>query len=210
MLKNKLLLGTLSFFLCLNLEANETFKDLGIYGNQYEIIEEDALVNMQKEFKKISKEQIIEAASKASKDVYIAKTDIGHCLVSKDKTLDPTITLKEPIDLSKYGVYIDAGTTINPLEQGFINSYILVIDTNDSLQLKLAEKLSQSTSGNLMILVANGNMLKVQHLTNEIYKLDIPMMNAFKLECVPTVFIQQEKQFFVREFALRKQDGKGF
>lgn len=209
MLKSKFYFAAISFFACLNLLAIETFKDLGTYGNQYEIKEEDAFVNMQKEFKKISKEQIVEAASKASKEVFIAKTDMGNCLVSKDKTFDPTITLKEPIDLSKYGVYIEAGTTFNPLEKGFISSYILFINANDPLQIQLAEQLSQSTSGNLMIIVSNGNMLKVQHLTNEIYKLDTPTINAFHLECVPTVFVQQDKQFFVREFALRKQYGKG-
>lgn len=184
----------------------KSFKDLGLYGNLFEITEEDEFYRMKREFKKISHEKIIEAANTSAKELFNVKTDISNCLVNTDKVFDPTVVLEKPIDLSKFGIYINEGTKFNPLEKGFISSYIIFIDANDFLQVKLVEKLYGSIGKNLMIIVSNGEMTKLNYLTTEIYKLDQPTINAFHLQCVPSIYIQQENHFFVREFALRKQN----
>lgn len=205
MLKNKLL-PLLAFILIAQaLPAAEEFKDLGTWGNLYEIKEEDMLSVIKKSSEAFTPERILAEAKEAAKSILIAKSDIGHCLVSRDRTFNPTKVLEQDIDLSEYGIVVKAGTSFNPLEKGLIKAYILFIDVRDALQIQLAEQLNASNGGNLMIIVTNGDLLKAQHITNEVYKIDQPTMDAFKLECAPTVYVQQDDVFFVREFALRKE-----
>ena len=192
-----------------SLLAKETkYKDLGTYGNMYDIKEKNLYQLLSEESKKINKEQILEAARESVKEQFKVSSSLTNCIVTQDRMMNPSVVLEWDIDLQDAGVFIPKGTIFNPLENALYPGYILFMDTTDKAQVFLAQKLYKQTKGSMIIIVTNGNLYDIKTISNEIYKYDTSIQDTFKPTCVPSVYVQQKDQFLIREFALQKRDNK--
>lgn len=177
--------------------------DLGVWGETYEIKEEDPRALVKKQFMDMNKSRI-EADARSSYDEYL-KVDLGLpiCQKTQSRELDPTITLQKDIDLSKYGVHIKKGEKFNPLEKGFIAKHILFINTNKKEQLALIKSIPTAVT-----IVTDGNVNDVNSTAYpliEQYKADKQLIDVFDVQCTPSIYTQTGDIFAIKEIAFKKR-----
>lgn len=188
--------------------ANDKYIDLGIYGDMNVIKEKDLMHEIREKSKSITKEKMTEAMQKSIEKYFKVKSNLSLCLKTQDRYLDPTVVLDNDIDLSNFGVFIPKGTTINPLSEALYPGYIIFIDAEDPLQIALASQFNRAASGSSIVIVANGDMAKARIITEQVYKYDAAVQRTFKPECLPSIYVQQEDKFLIREYSLRKKTPK--
>jgi conjugal transfer pilus assembly protein TraW len=188
--------------------ANQSFIDLGTYGEMYQIKEKDLMKVIKDGLEDVNQTKMRDELEKSIKKYFQVKSDITHCLVTKDRYFNPEITLEQDIDLSEYGVFIKKGEKYNPLKEGLIPNYILFLDADDETHIILGQKFQRQAKGSVMVIVTNGNIMNARTITEEVYKFDEAVRKSFNLHCVPSIYVQQHEQFLIREFAIQKKDGK--
>ena len=193
------------FFIIFLFVNSYGFIYLGKYGPTVDISEEDALTQIQKSFKDFNKTKALNNFKKSFAIYMDVNMSIPKCKKNTKTIFDPSIVLKHDIDMPKYGIHIKAGEKFNPLQYGFLNSYLFFIDGTDKIQLLFAKKYKK----NAFIIITKGNVEKVSNYLNKpVYKADKLIIKALKVRCVPTVYIQDGTKFQKYEFNLRAKNEK--
>jgi len=187
------------FFLLLFVKAF-AYIDLGTYGQTYEISEPDILAQIKKAYKDFNKTKIIEDYKEAYKRYMKVDFNLPMCKANTNTLFDPTITLTHDIYMPKYNIYIKKGQKFNPLKYASLNKYLMFIDATNKAQIALAKKYKDKA----FIIVVKGDLDKVmKEIGIRVYKADKILLKAFKVKCLPTIFIQRGDKYQKIEFLLK-------
>lgn len=191
-------------------KAGTDYIDLGTYGELYPIAEKDLLSVIEEGAKDINKTKIMEDFRKSSDEYFNVESTIPKCEETLDRDFDPSIVLKEDINLSEYGVFVKAGEKFNPLANALLPSYLFFIDENREEEVLLLQEFNRQIGGDsqVMVIVTGGEMMNLKHITNEIYKADKALLESLNPTCTPSIYVQQGESFLVRELALSKREDK--
>lgn len=171
-----------------------SFSDLGKWGELYPIAEKI-------EWK--DKNSSIVTQAKINKAINRATTSnekLPACIQSKNRYSNPTVTLEKDISMPKHNILVKKGTKFNPLDYGTMHKYMLLVDASDSNQTALAEHYKLASD----IIVFNGNISTIKHSVNaNVYIATKSFTNSFKPVCLPSFYIQQDKQFLIKEINMK-------
>lgn len=171
-----------------------SFTDLGKWGELYPITER---------VKWKDKNSSIITQAKVDKAINRATTSnekLPTCIQSKSRHWNPTVTLDKDINMPKFNIFVKKGTKFNPLDYGTMHKYMLLIDASDSNQTALAEHYKLTSD----IIVFNGNINTIRHSVNaNVYIATKSFTSSFKPICLPSFYIQQNKQFLIKEINMK-------
>jgi len=171
-----------------------SFTDLGKWGQLYPINER--IKWKDKNSSIITQKKVNMAINKAT----TSEEHLPSCAESRSRYWDPTVTLDRDINMPRFNIHIKKGTKFNPLNYGTMHKYMLLIDASDSNQTALAEHYKLASD----IIVFNGNINTIKHSVNaNVYIATKSFTNSFKPTCLPSFYVQQNKQFLIKEINMK-------
>ncbi len=188
-----------------------TSENLGVYGETFDIYEEDLLKQIQRTLltKKASGEMDdwLDAGKSRIKEKIIRPLPVpGIVRASVDKawTFDPSITMEEDIWDTEGNLIVAAGTVINPLETVSLDQPLLFLDSDDPEQLAWAERQhAQSPRGTKIILVSGAPIELEVKLKQPIYfDQNGDLTRRFGIGAVPAIVSQSGFELVVQEVSL--------
>lgn len=190
-----------SSLLCGNLLVASDYVNLGVRGNTHEIREVPFDIQIREQYtKEFKKEETIRAFEKAYTNSLIVNGNIPTCELSTQKEFTPVFTLDEDIKMPYSGeILYKAGMTYNVLkeQQIFFNKYIIVIDATDDTQVKLAKEYAEYAD----IMITNGDVgIFLNQGINAFVLRDKLEGRALNLECVPSIYTQQQDKFIINQY----------
>lgn len=177
------------------------YTDLGTYGNTKLIKEKSFDLLIQEKYQDLIIKKKLE---KEIKIAYDNSFNITSSLRTCDKSVQydyiPTIILSEDIKIPyNQKILFKKGYSYNILKENniFFNKYLIFIDANDDIQIKLAKKYKKYAD----IFVVKGNIKKLleQDINAKLARerIEIKML---KIKCLPTILTQQEYKFIINEY----------
>lgn len=181
---------------------NAEYIDLGVRGKQYEIKEKsfkDEIAGRLKDFDYSYWQK--EMVSQIDKSM-IVESDLEGCKKNTQWTYDPTKTIEADIVLPYFNkVAYKKGYKYNPLKENNIQfkKYMFFINADDMMQVILASKYENQAD----IFVVKGDIkkLKDKNLQGMIFRKEIEG-KSFKINCLPSVYTQDNNVFKVNEYKL--------
>lgn len=203
-MKKNILIFSCLFLNITNLQAE--YVDLGVRGPQYEIKEKsfkEEIAEKLKEFDFILWEKKIADGLDASLKL---ESNLEYCKENKQWEFDPTITIEDDIKIPYFNkVLYKKGYKYNPLVENKIQfgKYMIFIDADNDTHLALAKKYENKAE----IFVVKGNVERLAdvNIPALVYRDKIEG-KSFKLNCLPTVYTQNNNIFKVNEFFLEKKN----
>lgn len=169
--------------------------DLGVWGTQYDIEENF-------EFKEpttpiLSDEKIEQAYSNALK----SSQKLPDCTKTADRSMNPTVILDHDINMPKYNVLVKKGTAFNYLEHRKMQRYMIMVNGSDPYQIEFAKHYLPVSD----IVIYNGSTEAIDNWSDgHVYIAEESFQKAFKVECLPSVYIQNDNRFNIREYNIKE------
>jgi len=201
---NRILILTL-FFLC----ASPAFAiNLGTVGVTYEIAEEDALAAFQERAKQVNWNKVF-SKEKAEKLIREYKPEglVSLPRASEDRTfhVDMTYTLEFDIPDGKGGILYPRGYTFNPLDYVQMPAILVVINGDDTDQVKWFRGSGYDKDFKTMLLLVGGSYSDLaEKLDRPVFYADEKITSKFKLKVVPSVIRQDGIFMEVKEFQIQE------
>lgn len=178
------------------------FVDLGVRGQTYDIKEKSFKEEVAEKIKSIDflmwEKKIADGLDESLK----FKSKLGLCQENKNWLYDPTFEIEQDITLPYFNqVLYKKGHRYNPLKENNIqfNKYLFFIDADKDEHLKLAFK--YSNVADIFVVKGNFENLKNYNIQGWAFREEIEG-KSFKLNCLPTVYTQQNEKFKVTEYKL--------
>ena len=160
----KLQVLLISFFFFMNLHA----KNLGVFGEAFEIEEKDLLEYMQERLLQMQQDGSLEAENNKIKEKILnnvktppAVSGIKHTEIERTFEYDPTIELTRNLADHKGQVFAKKGDRFNPLDTVTLSKPLLFIDGDDENQIQWAVSKLNKNNFSKVILV-KGSPLDLQ------------------------------------------------
>ncbi len=171
------------------------FTDLGVWGAEYSISEH---VDLKENKSPPIDEQIIE---KAFKKALTSEQKLPDCNSTRDRTFNPEVVLEHDINMPQYKVFIKKGTKFNYLEYRKMQRYMIMIDGNNSMHVEFAKHYLPVSD----VVIYNGSTEVIENwVDGHVYIADESFQKAFKTQCLPSVFIQNNHEFLIREYNIKE------
>ena len=182
-------------------------KDCGVVGEVYGIAEEDFVVFIKKQLNAMKGTPKYNELQNKLKDGVNEKVDRPKPVEGRSVTqtpnaftVDPTITLSEPLVNAKGQVIMPAGSEINPLSKVKLHSVLLFYNADDKAQVAWAsEKVKQFK--NVKLILVGGSV----HSQLELFKQPVyfdqqgRLIDFFKITQVPAMVTQKDLLLLVSE-----------
>lgn len=188
-------------FLSLTGFINAAFIDLGTHGDVLPIKEKSLMESLYERYLKyVDVNKLNDDLKDAFERSMVVSSNIGHCKKTLQRVYEPTQIITEDIIVPIANKRLfEKGEQYNVLKENniFFQNYMLFIDANSKTQLKLANQLKHRA----LVFVVNGNInnLKPFGIDPQV-PFEKDLKEAFKLECTPSIYSQQEFQFNVFEY----------
>ncbi|AHJ13008.1 hypothetical protein [Sulfurospirillum multivorans] len=172
-----------------------SYTDLGVWGTQYDIEESF-------EFKEpttpiLSDEKIEQAYSNALK----SSQKLPDCSKTADRIMNPTVILDHDINMPKYNVFVKKGTAFNYLEHRKMQRYMIMVNGSDPYQIEFAKHYLPVSD----IVIYNGSTEAIDNWSDgHVYIAEESFQKAFKVECLPSVYVQNDNRFNIREYNIKE------
>lgn len=189
------------------------YKDFGVVGTTFEIIEEDLLEVIAKRLKKLEEEGSLQQhqqriAREAQDKIKRPKPveAIHHTTKARSFTYDPSLVV--PYDLKDHQgkVFHSKGTKVNPLDYKSLTKPLLFIDGDQEEQVKWATQQDQRSQ---IILVKGFPFELMRRLDRPIYfDQEGALTKKLDIQQVPARVTQQDKRLLVEEVLLEIKGDK--
>ena len=172
-----------------------SFTDLGVWGTQYDIEESF-------EFKEpttpiLSDEKIEQAYSNALKSAQ----KLPDCAKTADRVMNPTVILDHDINMPKFNIFIKKGTAFNYLDHRKMQRYMIMVNGSDPYQIEFAKHYLPVSD----IVIYNGSTEAIDNWSDgHVYIAEESFQKAFKVECLPSVYVQNDNRFNIREYNIKE------
>lgn len=180
------------------------FVDLGVRGTQYEIKEKSFKEEVAQKLKEFDFLMWEKKVADGLDESLILKSNLEECKENKNWIFNPTFEIDKDIVIPYFNkVAYKKGYKYNPLKENNIkfNKYMFFIDADNIEHIKLAKKYENLAD----IFVVKGNVANLNDygIPALVYRENIEG-KSFKINCLPTVYTQDNEVFKVNEYLLLK------
>ncbi len=179
-------------------------------GKIYDFAETNAIDYIQIHIKENSKkleEKLSQIEKKQKEQILNFKPEQKQLYPAKKNKVfypDTSYTLQKDILDANGKVMYKKGFKFNPADYIKLEKEIVVVDANSPLEYKWLDDNNITHDLNYMILVTNGNALKLsQKMKRPIYYLTKDIAQKFSLAATPSIIKQKENLIEVREICLK-------
>jgi len=179
-------------------------KDLGVVGKTYPIVEPDIILEMKQ---KMASQERLNSAMLRNRLRDYKPADLQQLpKATKDnqKIVDMTYTLPaDLLDADGKTIY-PKGFTFNPLDYVTFRRGLVILNGNDSEQLRWFEKSPYYESHQVMLLITDGSAYNlISKLQRPVFYLTKDIATRLRLAAVPSVVIQEQDQMQIFEFEVK-------
>ena len=193
-------------FFCLLIASTALAKDLGTFGAVYDIVEKDALKELQEKAKSVDFSKTADKNALAKKarnftpqDVKEMKT-IGSAQKNRTFLVDMTYTLERDIKDDKGNVVYPAGYTFNPLSYITYPKTLIVLNGNRPEHIRWFTESAYSRDAKTTLLLTDGSYSELaKSLRRPVFYASTKLIEAFKIQALPSVVRQSGTYMEVTE-----------
>ena len=172
-------------------------KNLGSIGTTYPVVETNLIADLQGQIDHAKLSKIMEDYKKYKPtDLYALPK------ATRDRTfqVDMTYTLDHDIQDENGRILYSKGLSWNPLEYVTFPGGLVVIDGEDTSQLKWFEASVYAKNHRVKLMITSGNAATlIDELHRPIFYLNKVMANRLQLAAVPSIVLQDGKKMLVQE-----------
>lgn len=172
-----------------------SFTDLGVWGTQYDIEESF-------EFKEPTTPILSDdKVNQAYRNALRSNQKLPNCSKTADRTMNPTVILEHDINMPKFNIFVKKGTAFNYLEHRKMKRYMIMVNGSDPYQVEFAKHYLPVSD----IVIYNGSTEAIDNWSDgHVYIAEESFQKAFKVECLPSVYVQNDNRFNVREYNIKE------
>jgi conjugal transfer pilus assembly protein TraW len=187
-------------------------KDLGTMGATYQIIERDALEEIEERAKQVDWGKLFDKEKNEQRiKNYRPKDLVALKKAEQDRTriVDVTYTLDFDIPDEKGNVLYPKGFTFNPLDYIVYPRTIIVLDGMDSVQVDWFKKSPYFKNVNAVLWITDGNYYDLSaELGRAVYYANSMIVARFNILAVPSVIVQKGNALEVTEIDVKAHSKK--
>lgn len=193
-------------FVCLMASSAQAtiIKDLGVVGKTYPIVEPDIILEMKQ---KMASQKRMNSAMLRNRLRDYKPADLHELpKATKDnqKIVDMTYTLPADLLDADGKVIYPKGFTFNPLDYVTFRRGLVILNGNDSEQLRWFKKSPYYESHQAMLLITDGSAYDlISKLQRPVFYLTKDIATRLRLAAVPSVVIQEQDKMQIFEFEVK-------
>jgi conjugal transfer pilus assembly protein TraW len=181
---------------------------IGTFGKTYEIIERDALEEIQERAAQINWKSKLDGIQ-PKEFLPRGLKDLPRAGWDNTFLVDMTYTLDFDIPDGKGGILYPKGYRFNPLDYLSFNQTLVVFDGDDPLQIAWLRSSGLLSKNNTVLLLSGGSFSDVgKGLDRLVYYVTPQMVDRFHLRFTPAVIQRRDRMMEVREFRVAGKDGR--
>jgi len=191
----------LIFVVLVGSHASGAIKNLGVVGKTYPVVEPDVLAELKEEAAR--KNRFGDNAFLERMKTYQPEDIHNLPQATMDRTflVDMTYTLERDLLDGDGKVIYPRGFTFNPLDYVSFSGGILVIDGNDSAQIKWFKETPYADNHQVRLLLSDGYAYElINQFKRSVFYLTDEIADRLHLSAVPALIIQKGDRLQVREF----------
>ena len=185
------------------LSSSVCAKDLGVVGQVYPIIEKSAIEEMEERAAKVDWKKLL---SKVKPENYrpANKASLPRAIKPGTRLVDMAYTLEMDIPDGKGGILYPKGYTFNPLDYIAYPKTLVVINAEDSAQLKWFKSSEFAKRIDVTLLITDGPFVDViKSMNRPAFYADSRMVAKFDIRALPSVVRQSGRFMEVREYVVK-------
>jgi conjugal transfer pilus assembly protein TraW len=193
-------------FLCLLVVSGAAAKDLGTFGAVYDIVEKDALKELEEKAKSVDFSKAVDRNAFARRardftpeDVKKTRT-IGPARKNRTFLVDMTYTLERDIRDDNGNVVYPAGYAFNPLSYVAYPRTLVILNGKRAEQINWFQRSSYAKDARVTLLLADGLYSELSRsLKRPVFYASTRLIEAFRIQAVPSVVRQSGSYMEVTE-----------
>lgn len=205
---NKKYLGLVAMTMLLAFASSASAKHLGTVGTTYQIIEPDAMQEIQNKAASVDWGKIVNKDIVTKKVKEFQPQDLKKlptALANRKFNVDLTYILDQDIPDGKGGILYPKGYTFNPLDYAGLHSTIVVINGNDPDQVEWFKSSPHFEDFKTRLILSDGSYYDLaEKLKRPVFYLMEPMAKRFQIQAVPSVVAQNGRYLEVSEILIPK------
>jgi conjugal transfer pilus assembly protein TraW len=179
-------------------------KYLGVVGKTYPVVEPDIILEMKQ---KMANQEQLDSAMLRNRLRDYKPADLQQLpKATKDnqKIVDMTYTLPADLLYAEGKVIYPKGFTFNPLDYVTFRRGLVILDGNDSEQLRWFENSPYYESHQAMLLITDGSAYDlISQLQRPVFYLTQDIATRLRLAAVPSIVIQEQDKMQIFEFEVK-------
>ncbi len=188
--------------------AQAAYKDLGTFGNTYDIVEKDLLDEMNKAAAKIDTNKLRYKVLESVKASLQGELNLPYCKENNIREKDISAIAQYDIDIPEGDIFIPKGTKASDmvskkLKNASISYYIINLDAKEEIEHSKTKGLPS------MVLVANGDMRdeRLSHF-KERYIISDTLAKQLDIRCTPSIIKVSKDTLSITEIKLKRKEKK--
>ncbi len=204
-------------FLCLLMTSTAVARDLGTFGTVYDIVEKDALKELEEKAKSVDFSKAVDRNALVRRARDFTPEDVKEMRMigpaRKDRTflVDMTYTLERDIKDDKGNIVYPAGYTFNPLNYVAYPRTLVIFNGKRPEQIRWFEESPYAKDAQVTLLLTDGSYNELSRsLKRPVFYASTKLIKAFKIQAVPSVVRQSGAYMEVTEVRIPPgQAGQG-
>ncbi len=193
-------------FLCLLTASAAVARDLGTFGAVYDIVEKDALKELEEKAKSVDFSKAVDRKTLVKKardfipeDVKEMK-DIGPARKDRMFLVDMTYTLQRDIKDDKGNIVYPAGYSFNPLNFVSYPRTLVILNGKRPADVRWFEESSYAKDAQVTLLLTDGSYSELSRsLKRPVFYASAKLIGAFRIQALPSVVRQSGAYMEVTE-----------
>jgi len=202
---------------CLLMASTAVARDLGTFGAVYDIVEKDALKELEEKAKSVDFSKAVDRNALVRKARNFTPEDVKEMKMigpaRKDRTflVDMTYTLARDIKDDKGNVVYSAGYAFNPLSYVAYPRALVILNGKRPEQVRWFEESAHAKDAQVTLLLTDGSYSELsRYLRRPVFYASTRLIEAFKIQVVPSVVRQSGAYMEVTEVRIPpRQAGLG-
>ncbi len=193
-------------FLCLLTTSTAVARDLGTFGTVYDIVEKDALKELEEKAKSVDFSKAVDRNALVKRARNFTPEDVKEMRMigpaRKDRTflVDMTYTLERDIKDDKGNIVYPAGYAFNPLNYVAYPKTLVVLNGKRPEQIRWFEESSYAKDAQITLLLTDGSYSDLaKFLKRPVFYASTKVIEAFRIQAVPSVVRQSGAYMEVTE-----------
>ena len=193
-------------FLCLLMASTAVARDLGTFGAVYDIVEKDALKELEEKAKSVDFSKAVDRNALVKRARNFTPEDVKEMKMigpaRKDRTflVDMTYTLERDIKDDKGNIVYPAGYTFNPLNYVAYPRTLVILNGKRPEHIRWFEESSYAKDAQVTLLLTDGSYSELsKSLKRPVFYASTKLIEAFKIQAVPSVVRQSGAYMEVTE-----------
>jgi conjugal transfer pilus assembly protein TraW len=204
-------------FFCLFLASTAAARDLGTFGTVYDILEKDALKELEEKAKSVDFSKAVDRNALVKKAKNFTPEDVKEMNAigpaRKDRTflVDMTYTLERDIKDDKGNIVYPAGYSFNPLNYVSYPRTLVIINGKRPDDVRWFEESSYAKDAQVTLLLTDGSYSELSRsLKRPVFYASGRLIEALRIQAVPSVVRQSGTYMEVTEVRIPpRQAGPG-